>query len=102
MVRLHSLRNAATSEFELSGPFPVEAYGRMMDATSKILDSFHAMNLIIQKDTNVTETEAALLKFTSDERAQLCARISHLFQGIIPNSFVGCVLTNNLQYLQVL
>lgn len=52
-----------------------------MDATSKILDSFHAMNLIIQKNNNVTDAEAALLKFTADDRAQLSARISHLFQG---------------------
>jgi hypothetical protein len=51
-----------------------------MDSTTKVLDAFHAMNLVIQKDPNVTPGEAALLKYTSDERAALCARISHLFQ----------------------
>jgi hypothetical protein len=72
---------AAASEFELRGPFPAKQYGRIMDSTNKMLDAFHAMNVVIQKDTNASEGEAQLLKYTTDERAQLCARISHLFQG---------------------
>lgn len=71
---------AAVSEFDLRGPFQSAAYGRIMDSTSKMLDSFHAMNLIIQKNPNATAGEASLLKYTADERSQLCARISHLFQ----------------------
>ena len=51
-----------------------------MEATNKMLDAFHAMNVVIQKDLTASEGEAALLKYTADERAQLCARISHLFQ----------------------
>jgi len=51
-----------------------------MEATNKILDAFHAMNVVIQKDLTASEGEAALLKYTAGERAQLCARISHLFQ----------------------
>jgi len=46
-----------------------------------MLDAFHAMNVVIQKDMNASDGEAALLKYTADERAQLCARISHLLQG---------------------
>lgn len=52
-----------------------------MESTSKILDAFHAMNVVLQKDPNASEGEAELLRYTADERAQLCARISHLFQG---------------------
>lgn len=80
VLRLDSLRGAASSEFELRGPFPSAQYGRIMEATNKILDAFHAMNVVIQKDLTASEGEAALLKYTADERAQLCARISHLFQ----------------------
>ena len=47
-----------------------------------MLDAFHAMNVVIQKDPHASEGEAILLKYTAEERAQLCARISHLFHGI--------------------
>lgn len=49
-----------------------------------MLDAFHAMNVVIQKDLKASEGEAAILKYTVDERAQLSARISHLFQGKQP------------------
>lgn len=52
-----------------------------MDSTNKMLDAFHAMNVVIQKDLKASAGEAAILRFTADERAQLSARISHLFQG---------------------
>lgn len=52
-----------------------------MDSTNKMLDSFHAMNVVIQKDVNASDGETSLLKYTAEERAHLCARISHLFQG---------------------
>lgn len=80
VLRLDSLRSAASSEFELRGPFPTAQYGRIMEATNKILDAFHAMNVVIQKDLTASEGETALLKYTADERNALCARISHLFQ----------------------
>jgi hypothetical protein len=46
-----------------------------------MLDAFHAMNVVIQKDTHASEGETLLLKYTAEERADLCSRISHLFQG---------------------
>jgi hypothetical protein len=51
-----------------------------MESTSKMLDAFHAMNVVIAKDLTATEGEAELLRYTANERAELCARISHLFQ----------------------
>ncbi|CAD6444534.1 6400fd72-2887-4d17-b4c0-db2a38c545ae [Sclerotinia trifoliorum] len=77
---LDKLRSAATSEFELRGPFPSATYGRIVESTTKMLDAFHAMNVVIQKNAEASEGEALLLKYTEEERAQLCARISHLFQ----------------------
>lgn len=81
MSRLDNLRNAATGEFELRGPFPQKEYARIMDSTNKMLDAFHAMNVIIQKDLKASDGETAILKFTSQERTQLSSRISHLYQG---------------------
>jgi len=67
-----------------------------MDATTKVLDAFHAMNLVIEKDPNVTPGEAALLRYTSDERAALCARISHLFQVLASSLKLEYPLNNAL------
>ncbi len=81
VLQLDNLRSAASSEFELRGPFPSRAYERIMDSTNKMLDAFHAMNVVIQKDLHTSEGETLLLKYTAEERADLCFRISHLFQG---------------------
>ncbi|MCJ1294171.1 hypothetical protein MMC34_005728 [Xylographa carneopallida] len=78
--RLENLRGAAESEFELRGPFPKAAYGRILKSTSRMLDAFHAMNVVINKDLKASDGEAELLRYTVRERAQLCSRISHLFQ----------------------
>jgi hypothetical protein len=56
-----------------------------MESTNKMLDAFHAMNVVIQKDPHASEGETLLLKYTAAERAQLCARISHLFHGMSPS-----------------
>ncbi|TVY29561.1 Uncharacterized protein LHYA1_G000995 [Lachnellula hyalina] len=80
VLRLDNLRAAAASEFELRGPFPSKQYARIMDSTNKMLDAFHAMNIVIQKDLNASKGETSLLRYTANERADLCFRISHLFQ----------------------
>jgi Fusaric acid resistance protein-like/Aromatic acid exporter family member 2 len=79
---LEKLQASAKSEFELKGPFPEKQYARILKSTSRILDAFHAMNIVILKDLNPSKGEAALLKATARERAQLCSRISHLFSGV--------------------
>lgn len=82
LSRLEALRSAAASEFELSAPFPCAPYGKVLKSTSRMLDAFHAMNVLIKKNPTASEGEAKILRSTADERAQLCARISHLFQGM--------------------
>jgi hypothetical protein len=67
-----------------------------MEATNKMLDAFHAMNVVIQKDLTASEGEAALLKYTADERAQLCSRISHLFQVMASSMKLEYPLNNAL------
>lgn len=64
-----------------------------MESTSKILDAFHAMNVVIQKDYNASEGEAEILRYTANERAELCARISHLFHGMFYSHDIYHLLT---------
>lgn len=81
LTRLEKLRSAANSEFDLRGPFPDQVYGKILKSTAAMLDAFHAMNVMILKNSQTTPGEAAILEFTAGERASLCARISHLFHG---------------------
>ncbi|EKG21193.1 Brefeldin A sensitivity protein-related domain of unknown function DUF2421 [Macrophomina phaseolina MS6] len=76
---LEALRKAATSEFELSGPFPSKIYASLFQTSGRILDAFHAMNVVISKDLKASPGEQELLKYTRNERIQLSSRISHLF-----------------------
>jgi gas vesicle protein len=78
---LQSLCTAATFEFELRGPFPAQSFKVIMGATSRILDSMHAMNVIILKDLKASEGEKEVLKYTRKEWTELSWRISHLFSG---------------------
>ncbi|KAF5236710.1 hypothetical protein FAUST_6404 [Fusarium austroamericanum] len=80
--KLASLRTAAKSEFELRGPFPDAAYGRILRSTKNMLNGFYAMRLIASKRNELTEGERALLEYTSAERALLCQRICHVFQVV--------------------
>lgn len=78
--RLEVFRQSAMSEFELRGPFPYEATGRIMRSTNRLLDAFYAMSLVTQRKGQLSDGEKALLLFTSRERALLCDRICHVFQ----------------------
>ncbi|KAF4455677.1 hypothetical protein F53441_2077 [Fusarium austroafricanum] len=80
--KLESLRTSAKSEFELRGPFPDAAYGRIMRSTKNMLNGFYAMRLITSKRHGLTDGERALLEYTSTERTLLCQRLCHVFQVI--------------------
>jgi len=79
LANLSSLRKAANSEYELRGPFPDAIMGRILERTGRMLDSFHAMNVVICKNLQYTPGEAAVLRYTRPERFELSARVSHLF-----------------------
>ena len=95
-ARLETLRQGAASEFELRGPFPYEACGRMMAATNKALDGFYAMSLLTQRRGHLTEGERALLYYTATERAMLCDRICHVFQVLASSFMLEYPLTDAL------
>jgi hypothetical protein len=101
-TQLQTLRVAANNEYELRGPFPFEAYGRIMASTQRVLDAFHAMSLVTQKHGRLSEGEQALLNHTAEERAQLCARICHVFQVIASSVMLEYPLTDAIPSVMVI
>ncbi|KAF2200828.1 hypothetical protein GQ43DRAFT_449238 [Delitschia confertaspora ATCC 74209] len=79
LAHLDTVRNSASFEFELRGPFPDANFKRILEATGRMLDSFHAMNVIILKDLRASEGEREILEWTKREWMELSWRISHLF-----------------------
>ncbi|KGQ06176.1 hypothetical protein BBAD15_g8514 [Beauveria bassiana D1-5] len=91
--RLEALRHSAASEFELRGPFPFEANGRILRSVNRILDGFYSMSLVAQRKTSLSSGERALLKFTARERAVLCDRVCHIFQVLASSTMLEYPLT---------
>lgn len=100
LSKLRALVDSAKHEFELRRPFPAATYNRILESTGRMLESFHAMNVVIMKDLNLSPGEQALLNATFKERRDLCARLSHQFsvlasdiklevsistEGVLPN-----------------
>ncbi|KNG50613.1 60s ribosomal protein l19 [Stemphylium lycopersici] len=79
LSHLDTLRTSAAAEFELKGPFPNKSFQNILGATSRILDSFHAMNVVIMRDLKASDGEKEVLKYTQKEWTELSWRISHLF-----------------------
>ncbi|KAI1641425.1 ribosomal protein L19 [Biscogniauxia mediterranea] len=102
VTQLQTLRTAANNEYELRGPFPFEAYGRIMASTQRLLDAFHAMSLVTQKHGRLSEGEKALLYHTAEERAQLCARICHVFQVLASSIMLEYPLTDAIPSVMVI
>ncbi|KAL9591838.1 MAG: hypothetical protein Q9179_007321 [Wetmoreana sp. 5 TL-2023] len=82
LSQLEKLRESAISEINLRAPFPDDSYKRLLSSTASMLDAFHAMNIMILKEPRLSAGEAAILRSTTSERAQLSLRIGHLFQGL--------------------
>ena len=80
---------------DLRGPFRDAEYGRILRHTGRMLDAFHAMNVVISKHP-ASKGELEILRYTSAERAQLCARISHLFQVLASSMKLEYPLTEAL------
>ncbi|KAL8723515.1 MAG: hypothetical protein Q9181_007274, partial [Wetmoreana brouardii] len=98
LSQLEKLRESAISEINLRAPFPDDSYKRLLSSTASMLDAFHAMNIMILKEPRLSAGEAAILKSTTSERAQLSLRISHLFQGL-RNQFLALMASSiKLEY----
>ncbi|KAJ6286916.1 hypothetical protein J3E71DRAFT_207907 [Bipolaris maydis] len=79
LYHLETLRVAAAAEFELRGPFPNKSFQIILGATSRLLDSFHAMNVVILRELKASDGEKEALRYTKKEWTELSWRISHLF-----------------------
>lgn len=79
LSHLETLRVAAAAEFELRGPFPNKSFQIILGATSRLLDSFHAMNVVILRELKASDGEKEALRYTKKEWTELSWRISHLF-----------------------
>ncbi|KAI1207126.1 Fusaric acid resistance protein-like-domain-containing protein [Annulohypoxylon truncatum] len=101
-TQLQTLRVAANNEYELRGPFPFQEYGRIMASTQRALDAFHAMSLVTQKHGRLSAGEKALLYYTAEERAQLCARICHVFQVLASSIMLEYPLTDAIPSVMVI
>lgn len=101
-AQLQTLRASANNEYELRGPFPFAAYGRIMASTQRVLDAFHAMSLVTQKHGRLSEGEKALLNHTAEERAQLCARICHVFEVLASSIMLEYPLTDAIPSIMVI
>ncbi|KAK7943743.1 uncharacterized protein PG986_012856 [Apiospora aurea] len=93
-TQLQTLCAAALNEYELRGPFPADAYRRILVSTQRLLDAFHAMSLVTMKHGRLSEGEKALLYHTAEERAQLCSRICHVFQVLASSVMLEYPLTD--------
>jgi len=93
---LNTLRLSAESEFELRGPFNSDAFDRLLQSTTKMLDAFHALNVIITKDLKASPGEAAILAYCADERDQLARRISHLLSVLASSLYIEYPLNDAL------
>lgn len=81
LTHLGALRDSATYEFELRGPFAEDLWKQILEATGRMLGAFHSMHVVILKDLKSSPGEAELLSYTKLQRLQLSSRISHLFSG---------------------
>jgi hypothetical protein len=93
---LNTLRQNAESEFELRGPFNSDAFDVLLKSTTKMLDAFHALNVIITKDLKASAGEAAILAYCADERDQLARRISHLLSVLASSLYIEYPLNDAL------
>lgn len=85
LVALNTVAHAAPHEFRLKGPFPVKEYQQIQKTNQGVLDAFHGLSVMIQKDPQPNSHEAKILAFTRNERHNLSTRISHLFYGTPPS-----------------
>ncbi|KAK5942205.1 hypothetical protein PMZ80_006160 [Knufia obscura] len=96
LAKLQGLVDASKHEFELRRPFPHNTYDKILKSTNRMLEAFHAMSVVIQKDANATPGELALLKATTEERSELCARLSHQFSVLASSVKLECSIATDV------
>ncbi|KAF3939323.1 hypothetical protein ABW19_dt0202948 [Dactylella cylindrospora] len=96
LLRLQSLLSQIPFEFRLKGPFPIEDFTEILSNTQSMLDAFHGMSVIIQKEPQQSNREIEILAWTKNERAELCSRIFQLFYVLSSSMRSGFPLPETL------
>ncbi|KIW05449.1 uncharacterized protein PV09_03338 [Verruconis gallopava] len=91
---LEGLRESASHEFELRGPFPNDLMKKILEATRRVMGAFIAMNTIIVKDLKASPGEAELLRYAKDERTRLSAGVCHLFSVLASSMQLAYPITD--------
>lgn len=100
LLRLSALTAQAPNEYRLKGPFPTSSYEKLIAANQNMLDACHGMSMLITSDPHANERERDILEYTSSERADCCARISHLFYVLASSIKLGFPLPESLPSLE--
>ncbi|KAK5077330.1 hypothetical protein LTR64_005188 [Lithohypha guttulata] len=96
LAKLSALVDASQHEFELRRPFPTNTYNEILKSTARMLEAFHAMNLVIRKDFTASAGELALLNATESERTELCGRLSHQFSVLASSVKLECSISTDI------
>lgn len=97
---LDGYRKSAESEFRLRGPFATDSFDALFKSTSRMLDAFHALNVVISKDLKATPGELEILQYTATEREEVALRLSHMLSGKFDRLGDGAMCTNQKQSLR--
>jgi len=95
LAKLQGLVESSKHEFDLRRPFPYATYDRILKSIGRMLEAFHAMNLVIMEDLNPSAGEIALLNATVNERRDLCSRLSHQFSILASSIKLECSMASD-------
>lgn len=82
LKELEMLLKQAPLEFRLKGKFPTKKYELLVRHSSKIIDAFHNMILMIEVDPVLNKNEERVIKYIEMERHELEHRIFLIFYMI--------------------
>lgn len=82
LKELEMLLKQAPLEFRLKGKFPTKKYECLIKYSSKIIDAFHNMILMIEVDPVLNRNEETVIKYIELERHELEHRIFLIFYMI--------------------
>ncbi|CDK26977.1 unnamed protein product [Kuraishia capsulata CBS 1993] len=82
MSELEVLLKQAPKEIRLKGPFPTKTYEKLLKSTSKVIDVFENLNVMIDLEPLLTENERVVLNHIKAERAELENRVFLIFYMI--------------------
>lgn len=87
-----TLMKQAPLEFRLKGKFPAAQYEKLLKSTSKIINAYQNMNLMIKVEPNLNPNEEYVLKYIEAERNEVENRLFLIFYTIASAMKLGIPL----------